>query len=703
MKKNHFGKWNWVPNRNVRGGRLDSGDRDSPIGVGMHAYTAVAFDLPSGALSFSSWLGLDRGVGDGGCAIASVYLNDLKGEPVWRSEFLQGGKPSVRVGPLSVNDQKRLVLVADYGHEGRPPGADPFDIRDFVDWIDCIVEIGPSDSVRPELEEVFPFLSGWTLSEKDRTRLSPTQIWNAREGRWVHALKCPASAALENADPIQPILLNKPGVHYEYYENYRDAALPDFDKLTPKTSGTHPAISLLIPNVQMNHFALRFKSTLVVPRDGIYEFYLGSDDGSRMYINGKLVITNDGLHPTIEKVGRVALRKGGVAIQVEYFNGAGPGHLNLDWMGPGSPRQNVKPESFDLAKILPSEGLDLGANYTAIEPIILNRTLAVASSNAWLSMFAGRNEDGIGDYEFEVRVDGNPIPGMTDRHVHTKQMQPMQLTGGVWRLGNHVGRTINLQVAIKPLGYPGHEIPTLYINQLETGPKPERAADRSIAKDLLGLWRLRGAQSMTKKSYHDGLLSGGDGILRLADDGTVSMWLRLPSGDQKAGVGYVLSKDNEMVFDYVNGNWVKDRVQPSNDRKSLIVQEQADNVSWHLVFTRDELSSYAKYVGQWTLQAGSSKIHNAVHSGAFGGGAGHLSIGRDGGFKLRLEYPPNAQRQVRDESSTGQLVLEGGNVIFKYDDENWTDDIGEWRADPKTLTLREKGNEEKWILNFLKQ
>ena len=279
----------------------------------------------------------------------------------------------------------------------------------------------------------------------------------------------------------------------------------------------------------------------------------------------------------------------------------------------------------------------------------------------------------------------------------------MQFTGGVWHLGSYAGRTINLQVLIKLLGYSGYPIPTLHIDQLETGPKPERETDRSIAKDLLGRWRLRGARSTIKKSYHNGLLSGGDGILRLADDGTVSMWLRLPSGDQKAGAGYVLREDSRMVFDYINGNWGKNLALPSNDRKSLIVQEQADIISWHLEFTRDKLSSFAEYVGLWKLKARESKVHNALHSGSLARGEGRLAIGRDGGFKLWLQYPPNAQGQVRDESSTGRLVLEGGNALFKYDAEGWNDGRGECHADQKQLTLREIGNEEKWILMFLKQ
>ena len=300
-------------------------------------------------------------------------------------------------------------------------------------------------------------------------------------------------------------------------------------------------------------------------------------------------------------------------------------------------------------------------------------------------------------------MDGKPVQEMGERHLNTKRLQPMQLAGGVWHLGNHVGRTIHLQAVIKPFGYPGYQLPVLHIDQLETGPVQERPADRSIAKDLLGRWRLRGAQSTMHKTFHNGPLSGGDGTLRIANDGTASMWLRLPAGDQKVGAGYVLREDGALVFDYANRDWTKDRVQLSGDGKTLLVQEQADKQSWHLEFARDELSSFADYVGQWTLQASSSKVHNALHDGPFAGGAGRLSVGLDGGFVLRLQYPLNAQKQVREESSTGQLGSDEGLVIFKYDDKTWNDDLSEWHAGKKTLTLREIGNEEKWVLTFQKQ
>ncbi len=68
-------------------------------------------------------------------------------------------------------------------------------------------------------------------------------------------------------------------------------------------------------------FAIRFEGQLQVPSAATYEFQLSSDDGSRLYIDGQLVIDNDGIHPTKKKDGAIALQAGNHDIVVEYFQG----------------------------------------------------------------------------------------------------------------------------------------------------------------------------------------------------------------------------------------------------------------------------------------------------------------------------------------------------------------------------------------------
>lgn len=92
------------------------------------------------------------------------------------------------------------------------------------------------------------------------------------------------------------------------------------------------------------HTALVFEGLLRVPADGIYEFILASDDGSRLYIGDTIVVDHDGLHGMVEKSARVGLKAGWHPLRVEWFNaGAGSG-LTVNWAGPGFEKQAIPSE-----------------------------------------------------------------------------------------------------------------------------------------------------------------------------------------------------------------------------------------------------------------------------------------------------------------------------------------------------------------------
>jgi hypothetical protein len=85
---------------------------------------------------------------------------------------------------------------------------------------------------------------------------------------------------------------------------------------------------------------------------GDYHFSLMSDDGSKLHIDGKLVINNDGLHSVGERTGNVTLKTGVHRVQVSYFQGPGDGvALILNVARPG---EDWRP--FDLDKFLPPPG-----------------------------------------------------------------------------------------------------------------------------------------------------------------------------------------------------------------------------------------------------------------------------------------------------------------------------------------------------------
>jgi hypothetical protein len=70
-------------------------------------------------------------------------------------------------------------------------------------------------------------------------------------------------------------------------------------------------------------------------------FSLASDDGSRLSIDGKVVVDNDGLHGTQEKRGYAPLARGNHEFVLEWFNKAGGAALDLRIGKLGEPLQRV--------------------------------------------------------------------------------------------------------------------------------------------------------------------------------------------------------------------------------------------------------------------------------------------------------------------------------------------------------------------------
>ncbi len=68
----------------------------------------------------------------------------------------------------------------------------------------------------------------------------------------------------------------------------------------------------------------------------MYRFVLRSDDGSRLWVDGELVVDNDGLHASLEKTGAIALAKGWHQIAVEWFNKTGGADLSVKMGALGS-------------------------------------------------------------------------------------------------------------------------------------------------------------------------------------------------------------------------------------------------------------------------------------------------------------------------------------------------------------------------------
>jgi hypothetical protein len=135
------------------------------------------------------------------------------------------------------------------------------------------------------------------------------------------------------------------GVNYKaYLLPETPVRLPDFSRLEPATVGTSHELTidgLTLP--RGDSVAVVFEGYLHIAAAGAYSFALASDDGSKLYIDGKQVVDNDGDHGVVTANGNIDLQPGKHAIRVEWFNGGGGAWLGAYFEGPGIPRQFIDP------------------------------------------------------------------------------------------------------------------------------------------------------------------------------------------------------------------------------------------------------------------------------------------------------------------------------------------------------------------------
>lgn len=129
------------------------------------------------------------------------------------------------------------------------------------------------------------------------------------------------------------------GLQFALYEGSWDR-LPDFSKLTPKEVGEAGGFDVGVTK-KTDNFALRFDGHINIPKAGNYLFLIGSDDGSRLYIDGKVVVDNDGVHPFQQKRKQMQITAGLHAVAVEYFEAGGQETLQVEFQAEGQPQKNL--------------------------------------------------------------------------------------------------------------------------------------------------------------------------------------------------------------------------------------------------------------------------------------------------------------------------------------------------------------------------
>ncbi len=130
-----------------------------------------------------------------------------------------------------------------------------------------------------------------------------------------------------------------PGLAASGYEGAWNV-LPDWSVLVPILETTTPIVTIP-PALRDEDIGAVLTGAIDVPARGMYRFWLSSDDGSRMWLDGRPLIDADGLHGASPVKADAPLEGGRHVLRIEFFQHLGGRELTLEWSGPGFARQPV--------------------------------------------------------------------------------------------------------------------------------------------------------------------------------------------------------------------------------------------------------------------------------------------------------------------------------------------------------------------------
>ena len=185
------GMWDYQRDRNVQSGPLRSLDAEFGWGFGVQGTSELEFQYPASARGFRTRFGLDGAVKEGGCVNVEVTVG--KQQIVLRHAALIGsafvGEAVCQALPSGQDEERILSLRTDMAHADRPAGADPFDIRDLLNWYEPELQLDTAalnSEVAARRAARLPGLIGWTISPEDSRSMVVSNTTNAFDSRDPH-------------------------------------------------------------------------------------------------------------------------------------------------------------------------------------------------------------------------------------------------------------------------------------------------------------------------------------------------------------------------------------------------------------------------------------------------------------------------------------------------------------------------------------
>ncbi|HEY3783113.1 MAG TPA: glycoside hydrolase family 3 N-terminal domain-containing protein [Fimbriimonadaceae bacterium] len=214
---------------------------------------------------------------------------------------------------------ERAMVLLKNDHNTLPLSADYKNIAVFGDFVNDPVPLG-GYSGTGNVEHRKSILQGL----KDH---SPSVNFNFVSGCSIGngvVLPVIPTSALQTPD-------GKPGLKAEFFNNQNLEGAPALTR-TDSTVDFDWVDEAPSKGFQQTHYSIRWSGFITAPEAGDYDISGTSDDGMRIYVDGKMIVDDWSDHPATTVLGRVHLDAGVKApIRIDYYQNTGEASARVGW------------------------------------------------------------------------------------------------------------------------------------------------------------------------------------------------------------------------------------------------------------------------------------------------------------------------------------------------------------------------------------
>jgi uncharacterized repeat protein (TIGR01451 family) len=300
-------------------------------------------------------------------SVSQLDLTSIVGDPL----FIDAGNPDpllrdfhLNPGSPAINAGVNVGLSAD--KDGNPIGANPdigaYELQyadlsltltdapdpvlqgDAVTYTITVTNTGPSSATGVTVSGALPSCNLGTIASgasANCTRsVTASSVGTLSQSMSVTAVEYDPATANNTATASTTV--NAPvsgGLRGDYYDN------PDFTGFV--LSRIDPTVNFSwsgspATGVGADTFSVRWSGKVKPQYSQTYTFYVRSNDGARLWVNGQLLIDNWGPHGTVENSGTIALTAGQlVDVKLEYWDNTSTAVARLSWSSPSRSKQVI--------------------------------------------------------------------------------------------------------------------------------------------------------------------------------------------------------------------------------------------------------------------------------------------------------------------------------------------------------------------------